>query len=304
MLESQSPGTAAQKNISKIQIILDRRLREAIERDSFKAQLQNELTVPCVEEVCIQEQFPFFPPLASAMPTQWTRTGLFSNVKKGERRILKNEILEGRSDYRVRMSGEELDMYDNDVFLHAVQLAQGLSVGEPVYFERAAFLRAIGRGSDLSAESYCRLHESIERLASATIFVDANSGGETFRLIDKLKWGQENNYWIMMDPMVVSLFANSYLAFVDMEIRLRLKSPLSKYLQNYISGHSIGVHRVAWESLRKWSGSRGRARDFKTRALPPALRELEGVGVIEQWCIRDEVVNWTRIAHAKSKRRS
>ncbi|MGO3030627.1 plasmid replication initiator TrfA [Pseudomonas helleri] len=304
MLESQSPGTAAQKNISKIQIILDRRLREAIERDSFKAQLQNELTVPCVEEVCIQEQFPFFPPLASAMPTQWTRTGLFSNVKKGERRIFKNEILEGRSDYRVRMSGEELDMYDNDVFLHAVQLAQGLSVGEPVYFERAAFLRAIGRGSDLSAESYCRLHESIERLASATIFVDANSGGETFRLIDKLKWGQENNYWIMMDPMVVSLFANSYLAFVDMEIRLRLKSPLSKYLQNYISGHSIGVHRVAWESLRKWSGSRGRARDFKTRALPPALRELEGVGVIEQWCIRDEVVNWTRIAHAKSKRRS
>lgn len=304
MHESQSQEKVTQNNISKIQVILDRRLREASERDSFKAQLQGELTRACVEEICIQEQFPLFPSLASAMPTQWTRTGLFSNIKKGERRILRSEVLEGRSDYRVRMSGEELDMYDNDVFLHAVQLAQGLSIGEPVYFERAAFLRAIGRGSDLSAESYCRLHESIERLASATIFVDANSSGETFRLIDKLKWGQENNYWIMIDPMVVSLFANSYLAFIDMEIRLRLKSPLAKYLQNYISGHSIGVHRVAWESLRRWSGSRGRARDFKTRALPPALHELEGVGIIERWGIKDEVVSWTRIAHARSKRRS
>ncbi|WP_449106298.1 plasmid replication initiator TrfA [Pseudomonas mohnii] len=304
MHESQLPGEATQTSSSKIQEIIDRNLRKVSERDGIRVQLQNELMMPLVEEICIQEQFPFFPPLASAMPTQWTRTGLFSNVKKGERRILRNEVLEGRSDYRVRMSGEELDMYDNDVFLHAVQLAQRLSIGEPVYFERASFLRAIGRGSDLSSESYCRLHESIERLASATIFVDANSGGETFRLIDKLKWGQENHYWIMMDPVVVSLFANGYLAFIDMEVRLRLKSPLAKYLQNYISGHSIGVHRVAWESLRKWSGSRGRARDFKTRALPPALRELEGVGVIEQWCIRDEVVNWTRIAHAKSKRRS
>jgi hypothetical protein len=304
MLESQSPGKTTQKNISKIQVILDRRLREVIERDSFKAQLQNELTMPCVEEVCIQEQFPFFPPLASAMPTQWTRTGLFSNLKKGERRTLKNQIIEGRSDCLVRMSGEELDMYDNDVFLHTIQLSQGAFPGERIFFERSSFLRAIGRGSDLSSESYRRLHESMERLTSATIFVQGKVGGESFRLIDKLRWGVSGQYSIEMDAEIVSIFANAILAYIDMDVRVRLKSPLAKYLQNYIAGHQGQGwrHGIGCDKLRVWSGSRGRPRDFNCRALPNALGELEHEGVIKDWSIGEDTVRWTRIPHTKSRR--
>jgi hypothetical protein len=107
----------------------------------------------------------------------------------------------------------------------------------------------------------------------------------------------------MMDPIVVSMFANVCLAYIDMQVRLRLKSPFAKYLQSYVSGHSIGVHRISWESLRKWSGSRGRERDFKRRALPLALRELEEWGVIKNWEIGDKVVAWVRIPHAKSKKK-
>lgn len=106
-----------------------------------------------------------------------------------------------------------------------------------------------------------------------------------------------------MDPLVVSIFESSYLAFIDMEVRLRLKSPLAKYLQNYVVGHAIGDHRIGLESLRLWSGSRGRVRDFKSRALPPALKELEIAGVIKNWEIDETVVRWTRFAHSKSKRR-
>lgn len=173
---------------SRVHAILHRRSQEAAERENFKNAMQAEVGRPCSEAAPAQYQFPFLPAMASAMPTQWTRTSLFSNLKKGERRTLKNQVLEGRSDCLVRMSGEELDMYDNDVFLHTVQLAQGALPSERIFFERSSFLRAIGRGSDLSSESYRRLHESMERLTSATIFVQDQMGGESFRLIDKLRW--------------------------------------------------------------------------------------------------------------------
>lgn len=194
-------------------------------------------------------------------------------------------------------------MYDNDVFLHTVQLAQGAYPGEIIFFERSSFLRAIGRGSDLSSESYRRLHESMERLTSATIFAQNQMGGESFRLIDKLRWGVNGRYSIEMDTEIVSIFATEFLAFIDMDVRLRLKSPLAKYLQNYIAGHKVGEHGIGCDNLRVWSGSRGRARDFDCRALPSALGELEGEGVIRDWSIRGGTVRWTRIAHTKSRRR-
>lgn len=299
MLESQS--IAINKANSRVVEVLGRRLREVAVRESIKHELKAEVSSVCTSELgSARREIPFLPLLASAMPTQWTRTGLFSNIKKGERRILVNETLEGRSDCRVRISGEELDMYDNDVFLHVVQLAQGMAAGEPIYFERLAFLKAIGRND--SSRDYNHLQESVERLASTTIFIDGQRGGESFRLIDKLKWG-DGLYWIMMDPLVVSIFESGYLAFIDMEVRLRLKSPLAKYLQNYVVGHAVGDHRIGLESLRLWSGSRGRVRDFKSRALPPALKELEIAGVIQNWEIDETVVRWTRLAHSKSKRR-
>ncbi|MGE8325469.1 plasmid replication initiator TrfA [Pseudomonas urmiensis] len=287
---------------SRAHAILQRRSQEAAERENHRNAIQAEVGRPSNEVTPSQYQFPFLPVMASAMPTQWTRTGLFSNLKKGERRTLKNQILEGRSDCLVRMSGEELDMYDNDVFLHTIQLSQGAFPGEIIFFERSSFLRAIGRGSDLSSESYRRLHDSMERLTSATIFVQGQLGGESFRLIDKLRWGVSGKYSIEMDTEIVSIFANEFLAFIDMDVRVRLKSPLAKYLQNYIAGHQVGGHGIGCDKLRVWSGSRGRPRDFNCRALPNALGELEDEGVIRDWSIGEDTVRWTRIPHTKSRR--
>lgn len=287
---------------SRAHAILKRRSQEAAERESYRNAIEAEVGHPSTEVTPAQYKFPFLPMMASAMPTQWTRTGLFSNLKKGARRTLKNQILEGRSDCLVRMSGEELDMYDNDVFLHAIQLSQGASPGEMTFFERSAFLRAIGRGSDLSSESYRRLHDSMERLASAIIFVQGRLGGESFRLIDKLRWGVGGQYSIEMDTEIVSIFSNEFLAFIDMDVRVRLKSPLAKYLQNYIAGHQVGSHGIGCEKLRVWSGSRGRPRDFTCRALPSALGELEDEGVIRGWSIAEGTVRWTRVPHTKSKK--
>ncbi|WP_204267752.1 hypothetical protein, partial [Citrobacter koseri] len=72
-----------------------RRLQEAAERENSKNAMQAEVGRQTSEAAPSQYQFPFLPVMASAMPTQWTRTSLFSNLKKGERRTLKNQVLEG-----------------------------------------------------------------------------------------------------------------------------------------------------------------------------------------------------------------
>lgn len=281
---------------------LNKRSQEAAERNKRKSELLAESV--CLEEVPLKnlDQIRFFPGKASAMPIPWTRTSLFSSLKKGQRRMLANEVLESRKDCCVRVSGEQLDMSDNDVFLHIIQLAQGSCSGDLIYFERSKFLRAIGRGNDLSSESYLRLEDSMKRLASTTLFIEGLGEGESFHLINKLIWGAGGRYCISMDPVIVTIFASEFLAYIDMDVRFRLKSPLAKYLQNYVCGHKVGPHAIPCESLRRWSGSRGRLRDFTSRALPAALGELEAQRLIRDWEIGLEMVRWTRLPHSKSKK--
>lgn len=208
---------------------------------------------------------------------------LVLEAKKGRRRMLVNEVIEGRKDYCVRVSGEQLDMYDNDAFLHIIQLAQGSCSGDLIYFERSKFLRAIGRGDDLSSESYRRLEASMKRLASTTLFIEGVGEGKGFHLIDELIWGAGERCCILMSPAIVSIFASEFLAYIDMDVRFRLKSPLAKYLQNYVCGHKVGPHAISCDSLRRWSGSTGRLRDFTSRALPAALGELKAQALIKDW---------------------
>ncbi|QHF04339.1 RepB family plasmid replication initiator protein [Pseudomonas asturiensis] len=301
--EEKAVSSAALRKTRMYQI-LEQRDNEVRSRECSIRKLSAELHEcepgsSAVEDI----SFPLLPQKAAAMPNEWTRTSLFSNFKKGDRRIFKKELIEGRDDCRVRVSGEGLDMYDNDVFLHIVQKAQGVRRGEVVYFERASFLRAIGRGADLSSESYENLQKSMERLFSYTIFFEQGGKGGAFRLIDKLVWDKVSGYWLAMDPEVISLFARSYLAYIDMDVRLRLKSPFAKYLQNYVSGHAVGVHKISWASLMRWSGSVGRPGDFRRRALQPALHELEREGLITEWRVDESVVSWVRLAHARSRKK-
>lgn len=163
-MEGTTSGT-----FSRVHAILHRRLQEAAKREISKSAIQAEVgRLSSSVATPSQFEFPFLPAMASAMPTQWTRTSLFSNLKKGERRNLKNQVLEGRSDCLVRMSGEELDMYDNDVFLHTIQLAQGTFPSERIYFERSSFLPAIASRS-LSKYSAGRrtLRSSLRRWSPA-----------------------------------------------------------------------------------------------------------------------------------------
>ncbi|TWH76022.1 replication initiator protein A [Azomonas agilis] len=235
-------------------------------------------------------QLPLFPQDKSAMPHKWTRSSLFMSVAAGGKSNLSRPKyvktrLASRNDLTLFYTGEQLDMADNDVFLHAIRLAQGQAAGAPIYFVRSQFLEAIGRTTGTSG--YKWLKDSLQRLASATLFIEnADGDGKMFRLIKELSWKRQNEeFWLSLDSEIVQFFGKHELAHIDFQARLELRAPLAKWLQNYASGHRSGDwHHVSVENLRVWSGS-GEMRNFmgKGRGLPKALEELVATNIIEEY---------------------
>lgn len=243
-------------------------------------------------------QLPLFPEQSSAMPHHWTRTSLFSSFQAGSRRMFQEERLSSRSDFTVLYTGPQLDMADNDVFLHVVQMAQNQPADSIISFTRSRFLKAIGR-VDEGKKTYKWLETSLRRLASATLFIENSEGrGKMFRLIRDMAWDTSSGRsWVQLDAQIVEFFQASQLAFIDFEARLKLSSPLSKWLQNYACGHRAGEwHHVTAENLRVWSGG-GLMRNFlaKGRGLRAALTELEDAGIIDEAEIYAGVINGEKV---------
>jgi hypothetical protein len=272
--------------LSRTGQVLRRNADKAKERKKESRDLLQELTaetIPASTPPQIDLQIPLFPVDKSAMPHKWTRTSLFMSLAAGKRTKHVETHLASRNDIVLLYTGEQLDMADNDVFLHALRLAQFARAGEPIHFVRSHFLESIGRAAGTSG--YKWLLSSLKRMASATLFVEnANGDGRMFRLIKELCWKrQTEEFWLALDPEIVRHFVKNELAHIDFRARLELRAPLAKWLQNYASGHRAGdMHCVSAENLRVWSGG-GEMRNFlsKDRGLPKALRELEAAGVIE-----------------------
>lgn len=273
-------------------------------KSAAEKKLADELATEQPSPPQIALQLPLFPLDKSAMPHKWTRSSLFMSISSGRRARFVKTRLASRDDLSMIYTGEQLDMADNDVFLHALRLAQFKPAGEPIYFVRSQFIESIGRTPGTT--SYKWLKDSLQRLASATLFIENAAGdGRMCRLINELAWKrQSEEFWLSLDPEIMHFFGKHELAHIDFNARLELKAPLAKWLQNYASGHRAGDwHCISVENLRDWSGA-GEMRNFlsKARGLPKALAELEAVGVIEEFVFytrkngrdNERMVKWWR----------
>lgn len=263
----------------------------AIAEKNKKAQVGNKKLLKALEKELKKEpeqltfQMPLIPNKRTAMPRGWTRSSLFSNVQPGKRRRYVEEILPSRAGSEILYTGPQLDMADNDVFLYAVILATGRKSGEKITFVRSQFLAAINR--PIGNSGYRWLHESLKRLRSATLFLENSRGdGRAYNLIKELEWStSREQFWIELDPEVVRFYAENEIGYIDFEARLRLKTPLAKWLQNYACGHQLGAwHNISVDNLRVWSDS-GSMKNFVAagRGLSKALEELVEHGIIEEF---------------------
>ncbi len=246
---------------------------------------------------------PLFSHMDSAMPNHLARSSLFSPIKAGERQIHEKTMLASRGDSSIYYTGHQLDMADNDVFLQALRVARGQQLGNNIYFNRAQFLRDIGRS--VGKSQYEWLQDSFYRLTSGTVLVHTKRYKAALHLIDGYALDEKTGeYWLRMNPEIIKLFSHMEYALVDMRTRLRIsrRQDMAKWLQNYVVTHEEGKeHVIGVHFLQLWSGSNGRLRDFQARSLTKALEELQRLGLICNVEMRpDGKVAWLRLP-AESK---
>lgn len=260
--------------------------------------------LPPIPEVI---KIPSLPQRASALPTAWVRTSLFVNQPQTKAKFLINQVLESYDTIRIEYTGEQLNMFDNDVYLEVIRLAQGRAPGEKILFNRHSFLRALGISG--GKKNYDALHQSLQKLKGNTIKIINLRTGDSFSLIDRLSWDEEIGYWwFSIGGIVIDMFS-AELSYIDLEIRKNLTTPLSKYLQNYMSAGLPGEREVKVDNLMRLSSTTSQLKDFlgKGRGLTKALDELKAVGFLASYAIHknkngEHIVRWNRSAHQNSKR--
>lgn len=238
------------------------------------------------------KQLPLWDDLQRAMPNVIARSSLFSPIKRGKRPYLRDARISSRSDISVLYSGEQLDMADCDVFLQALDMAKQAPLGQPIRFNRGAFLKAINKSRGKS--DYEWLNSAIKRLQGAVVEIIPQKGPSySFQLLGKRKYDpDQEEYFLEVDPDIVQAFSGSQYGLIDWQARFSLSHQvdLAKWLQGYLASHAKGIHRVSILNLQEWSGRQSSRSDHFKTALIQAADELIRVGAIKSATIKESGV--------------
>lgn len=239
-----------------------------------------------------------WPSDVAAMPTELTRTALFSIVsdRNHEREMLDSVKLPSRGDVQIFYTGKQLCTGDETVWLACLRLGRGLKMGERINISKAELLRECNLQN--TGQNWQTLKHRLDRLSQAHFLIDVKRNGKKYHIATGLmKWGTEENSgetYMRLDPDGARLFDN--LAYQQWTNRIALSGDVSKRLLSYISGHQSGKsHWAKLEDLKKWFGFKGRMRDFKKTCLT-SLLDMESAGIIEKGSskVDEEIACWVR----------
>jgi hypothetical protein len=233
----------------------------------------------------------------AVQPTELSRCGLIRLLPKTKRRMVKNQLVECRSDIKLFFTGEELNVQDETVWLAVLRLCRGKPLGERIPFTFSRLLCEL-KMKDTGGKTGSRRQvlARLERLSIAHIKVELNrKGTKSLITTGLLKFGMEEEtgkMYVRLDPDGKILFDN--LAYQNWETRLSLKSDVAIRMLDYICGHQAGKpHAEKIENLRAWFGYTGRLDKFRVAALA-GLKELEAAGVIREAGGNRSTLRWVR----------
>lgn len=251
----------------------------------------------CMRKQAEVIQFPLWPEPERAAPNAFLRSALFGVVKKGARRYCKQEKLAAWPDTELAFTGEQLDQYDEDVWMQLVHLhrIQGVEPGRPLQVNAKArgFMREFGRGKGGTSTAKA-FYDSIVRMEACAISVKQKFEGRRLEyigsLVQKAVREEGTERWaVTLNPDLLPHFAPGCYTRMDWQTRLALKTDLARWLHGYVSSHQATPkqpHRIGLERLRELSGSTTELKDFR-RKLKKAMAELEASNTVFRWCITD-----------------
>ena len=249
-------------------------------------------------------QLPLFPEeVTSALPNYIARTPLFAPIQPGRRKMHDDYLLASPEGVVLRITGKQLDMADQDVFMLALKWAQGVDLNQPVRCNRSEFLRELGwqpsgKTGAFGKSAYDWLDQSFGRLTGGKHNIETKRYKAHLSLVADWTEDKETGEWeFTVGGKIRALFQNQEYAFIDQVKRQQIahRVGLAKWLQSYAATHETGLHRISVENLKKWCGYSSPTRKFR-KALAEALAELERLNILTavRFYKDDSMVQWTR----------
>ena len=235
-------------------------------------------------------QLPLWPEATRGAPNAVLRGALFPAIQGKGRIALDRELLAAQDGITIRYTGWQLTQSDLDVWEQVLHLARTQALGTECNFTAHGFLKALGRST--GKKDYEWLQTALERLTGAVVRI--SDGRRTYfgTLVEGgIRDEETGRYVVEINPKLAKFYGRTQWTQIDWEQRQRLRSkPLALWLHGFYASHAA-PHALSVEYLHKLSGSRNKQLRFFKRHLTQALTDLQQVGAIWSFEIRDNLVH-------------
>jgi hypothetical protein len=245
-----------------------------------------------------------------AMPNHVARSSLFSPIARGRKIHHEQVVLVSRSDATITYTGKQLNEAQADVWMQLMFEAKNAFIGQAVAIKRAAFLRAIGRGT--SGAEYKWLHRTFFEFTAAVIVIESRVNGvqkyrlghtKEFHMLSNFEYDPDlETYLFTIDARWKTLFGGREYALIDWDKRLQIcpGQAMAKTLQRLVATSADSVQRYSLDWLKDKLQYSSPMRKFRD-ALNSAMKELARVGIIAGGRLEistkgKEQTVWTKIA--------
>ena len=235
-------------------------------------------------------QLPLWPEATRGTPNAVLRAALFAAIQGKGRRYMREELIAAQQGIEIRYTGAQLDQADLDVWEQALHLARTQALGTECHFTAHGFLKALDRSTGKRDHKW--LSSTFARLGAT--WVEISDGRRTYlgSLIERgVRDEDTGRYVLEINPQLARFFSPTRWTQIDWTQRQRLRGkPLALWLHGFYASHAE-PHPLTVAYLHKLSGSQTkRLRRFK-ESLTQALRDLQAVGAIRGFEIRNNLVH-------------
>lgn len=232
-----------------------------------------------------------------AMPADLLRSSLFTINRYGmgaERPRRHKTLLFSMSNFELRATGEETNIFDADVQAQLLHYQRNQPFGTKVWFS----LRELCLDLDMHAngENFTRVRESIERLRSTEIELNYKNEdrriqyrGQLIASFLRIESGQADQWSVEFSKDLIVLLGPGVQARYHLETDRKLSSNLARYLLRFYSTHTNHVYPIKVETMRQFTGTTTSPKHFKSN-LKNALNELVAIEEIDSWEIKDDKI--------------
>ena len=246
-------------------------------------------------------QLPLWPDAKRGAPNAVLRGALFAAVHKDRQYMRRQELIATQDGVTIRYTGEQLDQADLDVWEQTLHLARTQALGTECHFTAHGFLKSLGRSTGKHNHDW--LKASLVRLAGAVVEITAGRRTYFGTLVEGgMRDEDTGRYVVEINPKLAKFYGRTQWTQIDWEQRQRLRGkPLALWLHGFYASHAA-PYPLSVSYLHKLSGSQTKQLRYFKKNLTQALRDLEAVGAIKSFEIRDDLVH-VRTVPSKSQRK-